>query len=209
MSYQTIFLSLIFILILGLLLWGPVASYAVETPNYTVVRKEGALEIRLYPEMIIAQTTTTGERRPAIEKGFRRLADYIFGNNTLQQSIKMTAPVQQTSEEIAMTAPVRQQKKEDTWLIEFIMPSEYTLDTIPKPNDPAVRLISAPKRKTVSIRFTGFVTDTSLAKNLEKLQTFIKENELEAVSQPIFAFYNPPWTLPFLKRHEIHIDIEP
>ena len=82
-----------------------------------------------------------GERRDAIGKGFRIIADYIFGNNTTAQKVPMTAPVtQQDSQKIAMTAPVTQQGDGNTWRVRFIMPSNYTLETLPKPNNPAIKL---------------------------------------------------------------------
>jgi SOUL heme-binding protein len=98
-------------------LWGPIVSN-VEQPKYQVVVDEGHIEIRDYAAMIVAETEVTGDRRKAISKGFRRIADYIFGNNTTAQKVPMTSPVtQQDSEKIAMTAPVTQQSNGKTWTV--------------------------------------------------------------------------------------------
>ena len=113
----------------------------VEQPKYQVVESSGNIEIRDYAPMIVAEVDMPGERRDAIGKGFRIIADYIFGNNTAAQKVPMTAPVtQQDSEKIAMTAPVTQQGDGSTWRVRFIMPSSYTMDTLPKPHNPAVKL---------------------------------------------------------------------
>ena len=124
----------------GVVLWGPIVSN-VELPKYQLVDRSGNIEIRDYAPMIVAETQVSGDRRDAIRKGFRIIADYIFGNNTAAQKVPMTAPVTQMgSENIAMTAPVTQQGDGNVWNVRFVMPSSYTIDTLPRPNNPAVGL---------------------------------------------------------------------
>ena len=119
--------------LLAAALWGPIVSN-VEQPKYQVVESSGNIEIRDYAPMIVAEVDMPGERRDAIGKGFRIIADYIFGNNTTAQKVPMTAPVtQQDSEKIAMTAPVTQQGDGNRWRVRFIMPSNYTLETFLSP----------------------------------------------------------------------------
>lgn len=126
------------VLLLGAALWGPIVSN-VEHPKYKVAERSGNIEIRDYVPMIVAEADVKGERREAIGKGFRIIADYIFGNNTAAQKVPMTAPVtQQGNEKIAMTAPVTQQGVDNTWRVRFVMPSKYTMQTLPKPNNPAL-----------------------------------------------------------------------
>jgi hypothetical protein len=197
--------GIVVVLLLGAALWGPIVSN-VEHPKYTLVERSGAIEIRDYAPMIVAETEVRGDRREAISKGFRLIADYIFGNNTAAQKVPMTAPVtQQDSEKIAMTAPVTQQGG-DTWRVRFIMPSKYTMETLPKPNNPAVVLKEIPGKRFAVIRFSGMGGKDSLDRHTKELQEFISAKQLTSLSSPTYAFYNPPWTLPFLRRNEVMVE---
>jgi hypothetical protein len=187
--------------------WGPIVSN-VEQPKYQVVESSNNIEIRDYAPMIVAEVDMTGERRDAIGKGFRIIADYIFGNNTTAQKVPMTAPVtQQDSEKIAMTAPVTQQGDGNTWKVRFIMPSSYTMETLPKPHNPAVKLKGIAAKRYAVIRFSGMAGEDSLKRYTEELNAFISAKNLTPLSAPTYAFYNPPWTLPFLRRNEVMVEV--
>ena len=180
----------------GLLLaaasWGPFVSN-VEQPKYIVVETDGNIEIRDYEPVIIAETDVTGTREVAIREGFQIIADYIFGNNLASRKIAMTAPVtQQTSERIAMTAPVIQRGDGHAWQVMFIMPANYTMETLPKPINPAVRLKEIERRRVTAIRFSGTANRENLRRHTAKLQAFVKSRNLYAVSAPAYAFYDPP-----------------
>ncbi|MGD9411598.1 MAG: heme-binding protein, partial [Desulfobacterales bacterium] len=118
------------------------SAMAIEKAKYTVLEKKDGFEIRKYDPQIVAETFVEGDLEKAGNEGFRRLYAYISGENTTKQSISMTAPVSQEtgSKKIAMTAPVNQEKKDNRWRITFLMPAEYTLETLPEPNDTRVRL---------------------------------------------------------------------
>ncbi len=178
---------------IGAVLWGPIASQ-VERARYKRVARDRDIEIRDYTPLIVADTAVCGDRETAIRQGFRRLADYIFGNNTAMQVI-------------AMTAPVMQQGDEESWQVRFVMPARYTTDTLPRPIDPAVTLKHLEAKRFAAIRFPGSARDDSLRRHREKLEQFIRAKGLRALSPPAYAFYNPPWTLPFLRRNEIMIEI--
>lgn len=200
-------LGVLAVLLLGAALLGPILSN-VEQPKYTLAERSGNIEIRDYAPMIAAETKVTGDRREAIGDGFRIIADYIFGNNTASKKVPMTAPVtQQGSEKIAMTAPVTQQGDGKSWRVAFIMPSEYTMDTLPKPNNPAVELKEVPAKRFGMIRFSGMGGQGSLDRHTEELQAFLEARNLTFLSPPTYAFYNPPWTLPFMRRNEVLIEI--
>ena len=195
------------IVILGAVMWGPAMSN-VEQAKYNVVESSGSIEIRDYAPKIIAQTEVAGERKEAINQGFRLIADYIFGNNTSAQKVAMTAPViQQESEKIAMTAPVMQTGNDNNWSVAFVMPGEYTIETLPKPNNNLVKLIEVPGKRFGVMRFTGLAGQESLKTNTDKLNAYIKSQNLNSISAPAYAFYNPPWTLPFMRRNEVMIEI--
>lgn len=199
--------GIVAVLILGAVLWGPIVSN-VEHPKYNVVERNGNIEIRDYAPMIIAEAEVKGERREAIGKGFRIIADYIFGDNTTAQKVPMTAPVmQQGSEQIAMTAPVTQEGDGNTWRVRFVMPSKYTMETLPKPNNPAIVLKAIPERRFAAIQFSGIARNETLTQYNTELDQYLSSKRLIKLSPPSYAFYNPPWTLPFLRRNEVLVEI--
>ena len=200
-------IAVLTVVLVGAALWGPIVSN-VEQPKYKVVESSGNIEIRDYAPMIVAEAEVSGDRREAIGKGFRIIADYIFGNNTAAQKVPMTAPAaQQVSEKIAMTAPVTQQGEGNSWKVYFVMPSNYTMDTLPKPNSRAVVLKEIPTKRYAAIRFSGMGGESSLRRHTMQLNEFLSAKKLMPLSAPTYAFYNPPWTLPFLRRNEVLVEI--
>lgn len=181
-----------------------------DTPAYTVEKAQDAFEIRAYPALLVAEVETTGKRDEAINSGFRALADFIFGNNSVKKNVDMTTPVIQQSTKIAMTAPVTQSSKDDSksvWHTRFMMPHNYTLDTLPKPNNDKIRIFETAAVRYATIRFSGFTTQNRIKDHEEKLVAWIKKNNLKSQGAPVYAFYNPPFTIPFLRRNEIWIEI--
>ena len=194
------------ILIVGVLA-GPVMSN-VEKPDYKVIQSEQNIEIRQYEPMIIAEVEVDGKREDAIGDGFRLLADYIFGNNTVQQFISMTAPVQQKeNQKIAMTAPVQQQSTGKSWQMSFVMPSKYSMDSLPVPNNNRVRLKEILAKKFVVIEFSGTNSNENVTEHENQLMNYIEANQIKINDSPKYDFYNPPWSLPFLRRNEVMIEI--
>ena len=182
---------------------------ATEEPSYTVTEKSGDFELRAYSPMIVAETQVSGPMDDASSAGFRLIADYIFGNNTSRagsnEKISMTAPVtmEPKSEKISMTAPVSMEQTGEQWRVHFVMPSQYTLDTLPQPNNPAVRLRELPASNYAVIRFSGLVGENKRAAKTEELMTWLDSKGITPIGQPELARYNPPWTLPFLRRNEV------
>jgi hypothetical protein len=199
--------SLIVIVILAAIFLGPIMSN-VEQARYDVVEKHKVIEVRDYAPMIVAEVSVPGDREKAISDGFRLIADYIFGNNISSQKVAMTAPViQQPSEKIAMTAPVTQQGSEGLWVVRFVMPSSYTMQTLPKPYNSDVILKEVAGKRFAVIRFSGLANSNSLEAHTKELEAFIQARKSHAISEPTYAFFNPPWTLPFLRRNEVMIEI--
>ena len=165
-------------------------------PSWTSLSKEGSIEIRHYDPMVVAEVTMTGERYKAINEGFRVLAAYIFGGNA-------------DKKEITMTAPVIQQKsdKQNEWNVVFVMPSTYTLATLPKTGDGRIRFVEVPAQKRAVITFSGLNTDKNLSSHYDVLKTWLANKKLAYVGEPVYAFYNPPWTPFFLKRNEIMVTL--
>ena len=168
--------------ILAALLWGPIMSN-VEQAKYDAIETHGAIEIRDYAPMIVAEVSVPGDRAKAIRAGFRLIADYIFGNNIQSQEVAMTAPViQQPGEKIAMTAPVIQQGGEGLWVVRLVMPSAYTMQTLPHPNNSEVIVKEIAGKRFAVIRFSGLARANSLAAQTKELEAFILENNLQTVS---------------------------
>jgi len=181
---------------------------AIEEPEFISIEKKDAFEIREYQSKLIAQVLVTGTFDSASNKGFRLLADFIFGNNKTNEGSKkidMTAPVitHDASEKIEMTAPVISEETESGWYISFNMPKQYTKETLPVPNNPEVKIIDVPKEKFAVITFSGLVREKKYAEMLNLLNEEMKKRNLEPKGPPILARYNPPWTLPFLRRNEL------
>jgi hypothetical protein len=194
------------VLALGAAAWSQMSH--VEEPKYAVVQANASIEIRDYPELIAAEAKVQGERSIAINQGFRLIADYIFGNNTTSQKVAMTAPVtQQPSEKIAMTAPVTQQKDGNEWVVHFIMPSGYTMETLPLPNRPEVTLVKLPASRKAVIKFSGVADEPLLARKTAELVTYLNLKNMKTISDPTYAFYNPPWTLGVFRRNEVMIEV--
>jgi hypothetical protein len=203
-----------------------------EQPPYEVVGRVGDAEIRRYAPQIAAEAVVEGPVETARNEGFRRVAGYIFGDNTAKASVAMTAPVVQgreaaggsqsiamtapvvqaragRSESIAMTSPVVQQPAgAESWSIQFIMPSKYTLATLPQPNDPRVRLVEIPARTFAVVRFSGLGREDAVARHEKALDAALAGSSWRAVGEPVTWYYDPPWTVPFLRRNEVARPVE-
>lgn len=181
-----------------------------EEPKYRVLDRVGEVEIREYGPRIAAETSIEADELAARNAGFRRVAGYIFGGNKTQAKIAMTAPVSQSSEKIAMTAPVSQTRDEaGRWVIRFFMPAGYTMGTLPTPNDPAVRLVEVPAETIAVLRFTGLGGVSAVAEKREALLGNLRTSRYRTVGLPMTWFYDPPWTVPFLRRNEVAVGVTP
>lgn len=203
--------SLRIALILGLSLPGACAI-ATEEPAFTASLAQGDFEVRNYPAMVAAEVSVTGDRKAAASTGFRLLAGYIFGGNTARQKIAMTAPVLQApagGQKIAMTAPVLQSGGNGQWLIRFIMPRGSTLENLPRPNNPKVRLQAIAPARMAVVRFSGLARQDNIAAKTAALSAFITAQHLHATGPVSLAQYDPPWKLWFLRRNELMIPIAP
>ncbi|WP_228293141.1 SOUL family heme-binding protein [Psychrobacter sp. K31L] len=191
---------------------------ATEEPKYTVLSQVDDFELRRYDEQLVAQTWVSGDQDSASREGFKFLADYIFGNNTAptggSSKISMTAPVTMQpnskksdgeSQKIAMTAPVNMQQDDGKWRVQFTMPSQYTMQTLPKPNNPNIMITEVPAQTYGVIKFSGLAGSKKVATKTEELQSWMQTENLNVTGEPELARYNPPWTLPFLRRNEVMI----
>jgi hypothetical protein len=195
---------------LALLLGG--CALFVERPDYTVVERFEAFELRRYPPMVVAETVVDSRFEEAGNRAFGRLAGYIGGENRAREDISMTAPVNQrpVSEEIDMTAPVVQREDEaggERYVIGFVMPAQYTLETLPEPTDERVRLRRVEGRLIAALRYSGTWTEKRYREREQRLLRAVRGAGLEVEGEPVFARYNPPLTPWFLRRNEIQVPV--
>jgi len=188
------------------------AAMATEEPKYSVLEKSAPFELRSYAPMILAEVQVEGDLDEASSQGFRLIAAYIFGQNQVSEKIAMTSPVAveeqpPKSAKIAMTAPVNIEGNAGQWTVSFVMPSEYSMETLPKPLNAKVQLRQIPAVRRAVITFSGFYNSQKVAEKTMELEGWMKTKNLQAAGTPKFARYNPPWTLPFLRRNEIMIDV--
>ncbi|WP_113907209.1 SOUL family heme-binding protein [Aliidiomarina celeris] len=201
----------------------PAVVKATEEPEYEVLARYGYVELRRYEPMLVAETWVEGSMNNASGQGFQRLADFIFGNNRSvvstnygqREAIGMTSPVtlqpepkakpQSESQSIAMTAPVTLQPDGERWRVHFVMPSQYTVDTLPKPNNANIQIREVPATHYAVVAFSGWANADSSAQIANALQTWMLENGLTPIASPEVARYDPPWRKPFARRNEVMI----
>jgi hypothetical protein len=179
---------------------------AVEEPPFQSLFKDGAFELRGYPALVVAETVVKGDMDAASNQGFRRIADYIFGNNAATTADKKTT--------IAMTAPVAVEPRSSSsasggadfktapeWRVQFVMPGQYSLSTLPQPNNPAVELRQAPARTAAVITYSGLNSEAKVQAKTEELKAWIAARQWVPLGPPLLARYDPPWTLPPWRRN--------
>ena len=187
-----------------------------EEPAYTVVGLVNGAEVRRYGPRLAAEVTVEGSEVAARNAGFRPLARYIFGANEGAAKVAMTVPVAQApagegrGETIAMTAPVAQERAAGGgWTIRFFMPAEYTLETLPKPKDPAVRIVTVPEETVAVRRFRGAPGPEEVAAQQARLLEALATGPWAPAGAPEAWFYDPPWTIPALRRNEVVVRVTP
>ncbi len=185
------------------------AAMATEEAEYRLVMQDGDFELRDYAPQIVAEVVVKGEFSRAGNSAFRPLFNYISGDNTAQTEIAMTAPVSQVaqSQEIAMTSPVGQRASGDGWAVSFMMPAQFTMETIPVPTNPEVTLREIPAHRMAAVRYSGRWTVKNYESHLAALQAWARDQDLAVTGEPVFARYNAPFTPWFMRRNEILLPV--
>ena len=203
---------LIVLFVVVVVVWTAWSFYSsnVETLSYEVLEKNENYEIRKYAPYIAMQIEIDEENvEDALGEGFKVLANYIFGGNQGNKSVAMTAPVLEMKKtKIAMTAPVLEQKSDRNRVITFTAPKKYTIDTLPKPNNEKITFVQIPEKKYAVYRFTWYYTAKKIEEKKKYFLELLKKDNKVVISEPMFAGYNAPGTIPFLMRNEILIEIK-
>lgn len=169
----------------------------VEQPPFALVTQDESIEIRDYPALVVAEVTRRGDRMSAVRAGFSPLAGYIFARSREGETISMTAPVTQTP----LAAP------DQSWLIRFVMPAKYTLETLPRAAGDDVRLLQLAPARRAAIRFSGVATDALIAANEARLRGWLAQHNHAVQGTATYAYYNDPWTPGPFRRNEVLLDI--
>lgn len=183
-----------------------------EQPPYEVVdRTPGEVEIRRYGMRLAAETTVeASDAEAGRSAAFRILAGYLFGANRSKSEIAMTAPVevQTAAQKITMTAPVETAPAgEGRFAMRFFLPAHLSLATAPEPTDPRVRLLTVPAETLAVRRYSGSRGAERVAVEGAALRAALEASAWRPTAEPISLFYDPPWTLPFLRRNEAAVSV--
>jgi hypothetical protein len=168
--------------------------FAIEEAEFSVISESGDFEIREYAPSIVAETLVDDDFEGAGNRAFRKLFNYISGDNSQQ-------------DKIAMTSPVGQRPSGDGWAVAFMMPATYTMDTIPTPDDPTVVIRAIPAYRAAVVTYSGTWSEKNYRKQMARLEQWVNENELEAIGEPVWARYDPPFKPWFMRRNEILIPL--
>ena len=203
--------TLLILLFGAWILWGWLSVKNIEQPKYTVTEVYETFEVRHYDSMILASTTVEGTRDESINEAFRLIADYIFGNNTVKESIAMTSPVTtvENSEPIAMTTPVNTVESEGSTTMSFVMPSQYSMETLPQPVNEQVIIEEVPEADYAVLRFSGLTPENRVLAHYQILLQALEEQGLNHAESYTLSQYNPPWTPWFMRRNEIWVQLTP
>ena len=182
----------------------------VKEPPFSALKTDGAYELREYPHIVMVTSYAKGNFENAQDESFNKLFDYISGKNASKTKIPMTAPVfvEPKGEKIPMTAPVIMSETDKGWAMSFVLPEDATLETAPLPLDPSLKLEERKNLKFAVVKFNGLFSERNFEEYTKALNTWIEKNGLKPTGAAMRAGYNPPWTLPPLRRNEILIPVE-
>jgi hypothetical protein len=188
-----------------------VRSGTEQDPYSVVARLDDNTEVRRYPPRLVAETSVMApDERSGRNKAFRVLFDYISGANRSQKKVAMPAPVETAAapEKIAMTVPVETKAQvAGPYVMRFFLPAEYTPATAPEPTNPDVRIVEIPERTIAVLRFSGSRGSDNVKHHASELDRVLEESSWRAAGEPTTLFYDPPWTIPFLRRNEVAVPV--
>ncbi len=179
-----------------------------EEPSYRIIQRDGSFELRQYEKNLMAQVLVNGDHEIAVEEGFNRLANYIFGQNRTNTAFSMTSPVYQERVSVYMNhSSIHHDRKPDSWLISFVIPSKFDIRTVPKPLDHGICLAELPKRLIASVTYSGVNTEEKMRKGSKQLLNCLKNSRLKAISDVRWAQYDPPFAIPLFRKNEAQVDV--
>lgn len=183
-----------------------------EEALYSTLAVDENFEIRLYEPLIIAQVASEGSYMAATKAGYQRLTDYVSGSNLAGQTISVNPPITVSAgskkPKVELTVPYYEEYLDGTWLTSVAMPESYTLKTLPIPSDSGITFKVLPRMKVAVISYMGYRSERMISKKADMLTQWVNQNDLKPTSAARSVIYDSPWTVPMLRRHEIHINVE-
>ena len=187
-------------------------AQALEEPDYEVVAEYERIEYRKYAPYLVAETLMPKDqgRNKAMNAGFRRLFNYITGDNVSATKIEMTAPVEQqvVSQKIDMTAPVQQQTTAEGWTVAFVVPKSFDIENVPQPTNEQVYIREVPEQLRAVLKFSGRWSKRNVDRHRAELTEALETTNVSTIGEPMVAFYNSPFSLPFMRRNEVMVVVE-
>jgi hypothetical protein len=180
-----------------------------EMPSYTVRREDGELEIRKYTSYIVAKMFMAGAFPQSAPAAFTHLLDYLSGNNSPGAGLPLPESAPRSGVHIPLTMPVLYWPGEGGWHAAVILPSKYTFSTAPKPLDAAIELERIPAQTMAALRYSGNADEAQIQQKFRELRGWVQSLGWRHISSPLAAQYDPPFTIPFLKRNEVLVRAEP
>lgn len=202
------------VLIILVLAWVGISlltERGVNEPSYRTERKADGYEVRFYESYLLAEAHIAPGTEEPLRKGFKMLFEYIGGANKGSRKISMTAPVLQegiSAEKIPMTKPVLRRNGEKGSVVAFVLPAGYSLQTAPLPENPDIHMREIASRRVAVIRFSGYANDEVIDNQTKRLISLLERDGLRPKGNIMAAYYNPPWTPPFMRRNEVMVDLE-
>jgi len=174
-----------------------------EEPDYRALISDGDYQIRDYPAVTVAETVVEGPRRDALDRGFRRLADYIFAKSREGEKLEMTVPVMQDGgDPMASDPPLFDDDLEGAWRTRFVMPSGRSSGDLPAAPE-GIELVELPPRKVAVVSFSGNADDRLLSQQEDRLRGWLARRGEASEAEPEYAFYNSPMIPGPLRRNEV------
>lgn len=179
-----------------------------ETPRWRVLRRDGAFELRDYEPYLAAEVTVKARPDAALRQGFRTLAGYIFGGNDGGAKVAMTSPVTREPAKIAMTSPVtREPAGPEAFTVRFMMPRAYTAETLPAPDNRAIRIVTVEPGLRAVARFSGYATEARIENARRALRSWALSEGLTVTGEADASWFDDPFTLPWRRRNEVSLPV--
>jgi hypothetical protein len=189
---------------------GSTGAMAIEEAAYKSIFNEKIFEIRKYEPHLLAEVEINGDFEEVGSKAFKKLFRYISGENISQKKIEMTAPVSQVqgSKNVSMTSPIIQKEHNGKWVVSFMMPSNFTINKLPRPKDSDIQLRKASSSYRASVKYSGSWSEKNYLQYLGLLNEWVSKQKLKVIGKPIWARYDAPYVPWFFRRNEILIPIK-
>lgn len=208
---MVVLVMVVWLLFLAWIAWGYVAVRGSQQPAFTVLEQADGYEIREYPAQLLAQVTLRSSWADALKEGASVLTSYADGDNVdqgyLAQMVQVASDTEIVGVQMDATTPVFLQQKNDAFLISLVLPAAYTSSTVPRPNNPEIRILEQASVVVAVRTFSGRVDARRAQEQEELLRELLARDKRGIVSAAKLARYHPAWTPSFMQRNEVMIAI--